>query len=396
MKTAYFDCFSGISGDMFIGALIDLGLDVNFLKKELGKLNLKGYNIESKKILKNGISATKFDVVENPKNYHEELNLKEINKIIGNSKFDNETKNTIKKIFLKIAVAEAKIHNKPIEKVHFHEIGAMDTIIDVAGAVLGLKKLGIGKIYCSKLNTGTGFVEFSHGRFPVPAPATAEILRGVPIYHNNVEAELVTPTGAAIIKALAEKFCEMPAMKVEKIGYGAGTKDLEQPNVLRVFLGKNDKTENETTNIIETNIDNMNPEIYPYVIDKLMENGALDAYLTNIIMKKGRPAVKLTVLSEIKDTDKLCNIIFDETTTLGIRIFRAERKILQREIKTIKTRYGDVRLKISKLNNEIKNIMPEYGDCVKIAKKHKIPLKKVYEEMKEKINYFNHEVQTHY
>ena len=377
MKTAYFDCFSGISGDMIIGALIDLGLNVDFLKKELGKLNLKGYKIESKNIVKNGISSTKFDLIEEHK-HHGERNLKEINKIIDNSKLDNESKNTIKKIFQKIAVAEAKIHKKPIDKIHFHEIGAIDTIIDVAGAVIGLKKLGIERIYCSKLNVGTGFVEFSHGKFPAPAPATAEILKGVPIYHNNIESELVTPTGAAIITAFAEKFGEMPAMKVEKIGYGAGTKDLGQPNVLRVFYGELANGKNGVINIIEANIDNMNPEICPYVIEKLMENGALDAYLTSIIMKKGRPAIKLSVLCEIKDTDKLCKIIFDETTTLGVRIFSAEKKKLDREIKIIKTKYGNVRVKISKLNGEIKNIMPEYEDCAKIAKKYKIPLKRVY------------------
>src|SRR3989344_4729621 len=245
MKAAYFDCFSGISGDMLIGALLDLGLDFNNLKKELGKLNLKKYKIEAKKIVKNGITATKFDVIENHKHYPEERSISEINNIIDDSRLDNKTKNTIKKIFLRIANAEAKIHNKPIDKIHFHEIGAIDTIIDVAGAVIGLKKLGIEKIYCSNLNVGTGFVNFSHGKFPVPVPATAEILKNVPVYNNN--------------------------------------------------------------------IDNMNPEIYPYVIDKLMENDALDAYLTSIIMKKGRPAIKLTVLCDIENTDRLSNIIFDET-----------------------------------------------------------------------------------
>ncbi|MBI2652244.1 nickel pincer cofactor biosynthesis protein LarC [Candidatus Woesearchaeota archaeon] len=384
MKTAYFDCFSGISGDMIIGALIDLGLDFNYLKKELKRLNLKGYKIEAKKIIKNGIGAVKFDVIA--KNKHDkERNLKEINEIINNSRLDNEAKNTLKKIFHKIATAEAKVHNKPISKIHFHEIGAIDTIIDVAGAVIGIKKLGIEKIYCSKLNVGSGFVEFSHGRFPVPAPATAEILKNIPIYHNNLEAELVTPTGAAIITALSNYFGEMPAMKVQKIGYGAGTKDLEQPNVLRIFFGEESKIENETINIVETNIDNMNPEIFTYVVDKLMENGALDVYLTNIIMKKGRPAIKLTVLAETKDIDRLCDIIFDETTTLGVRIYPATRKKLEREIKNIKTKYGNVKVKISKLNGEIKNIMPEYEDCVKIAKENKIPLKKVYDLVKKEV-----------
>ncbi len=381
MKAAYFDCFSGISGDMIIGALIDLGLDLNYLKNEFKKLNLGNYEIESKKTMKNGINATKFNVIEKSRRHNEERNLRETNKIIDNSKLDNEIKNTIKRIFNKIAVAEAKIHNKPIDKIHFHEVGAIDAIIDIAGAAIGFKKLGIHSIYCSKLNVGTGFVEFSHGKWPVPAPATAEILIRVPVYHNNIEAELVTPTGAAIITNFASTFGEMPTMKVEKIGYGAGSLDLEQPNVLRVFVGEIENKENETINVIETNIDNMNPEIYPYIIDKLMENGALDAYLTNIIMKKGRPAIKITVLAENKDTDKLCNIIFDETTTLGVRIYPASKKKLDREIKIIKAKYGNVRVKISKLKGKIQNAMPEYEDCAKIAKLKKIPLKKVYEDL---------------
>jgi len=380
MKTAYFDCFSGISGDMIIGALIELGLDVNFLDKELKKLKIKNYKIKSRRIVKNGISATKFDVMEqNAKT--PTLNLKQINKIINNSKLNTQIKNRIKKIFMKIGKAEAKIHNKSIDKVHFHEIGAIDTIVDIAGAVIGLDKLGIEKIYCSKLNVGTGFVEFSHGKYPVPAPATAEILKNVPVYNNDIKFELVTPTGAAIISTLADKFCQMPPIDVEKIGYGAGSKELEQPNVLRVFLGEADEIENEVINVIETNIDNMNPEIFPYVIERLMENKALDAYLTNIIMKKNRHATKLTVLAENKDIDKLSKIIFDETTTLGVRIYQVSRKKLDREIKTIKTKYGKVRVKISKSGNKIENIMPEYEDCVRIARSKKIPLKRVYEEV---------------
>ncbi len=382
MKIAYFDCFSGISGDMIIGALLDSGLDFGYLKKELKKLNLKGYEIAARKIVKNGIAATKFDVTEQGHhNHHEERNISEINRIIDKSSLEDNIKKQIKDIFQKIASAEAKIHKKPIDKIHFHEIGAIDTIIDVASAAIVLKKLGIEKIFCSKLNVGTGFVEFSHGKFPVPAPATAEILRGVPVYHNGTKAELVTPTGAAIITHFSEKFGDMPSMKAEKIGYGAGTKDLEQPNVLRVFIGQLDENKSETINVIETNIDNMNPEIYPYVIDKLMESGALDAYLTNIIMKKGRPAIKLTVLCDMKDTEKLTKIIFDETTTLGIRVLTAARKKLNREIKIVKTKYGNIRVKISRLNGEVKNIMPEYEDCAKIAKKNKVPLKKVYGEV---------------
>jgi len=387
MKIAYFDCFSGISGDMIIGALIDLGLDIKYLKKELKKLKLQNYEIESKKAIKNGISATKFDVIEkhHEDHHHKERNLKEINKIINNSKLSNEIKNTIKKIFYKIAFAEAKAHKTSINKVHFHEIGAIDTIIDVAGAVIGINKLGIKKIYCSKLNVGTGFVEFSHGKFPVPAPATAEILKGIPVYHNNISAELVTPTGAAIITALAESFGELPAMEMEKIGYGAGTKNFEQPNVLRVFLGELGAEYGDFDDkiiVMETNIDNMNPEIIPYVIERLMKNGALDAYSEPIIMKKNRIGVKVTGLCSKNDIDKLSKIIFEETTTLGIRIFPAGRKKLERETKTIKTKYGKIRIKISKLDGKVKNIIPEYEDCVRAAKSRKVALKNVYDEVK--------------
>ena len=380
MKTLYFDCFSGISGDMVIGALIDLGLDIKFLEKELNKLNLKDYKIKAGKVVKNGIAATKFDVVYHEKHHHER-NLENINRIIDNSKFDNDVKDKIKQIFQKIAKAEAKVHNKSLNKIHFHEVGAVDTIIDIAGAVIGLKKLGIERVYSSNLNVGTGFVKFSHGRFPIPAPATAEMLKNVPIYNNNIEAELVTPTGAAIITSIAKGFGMMPLTKVEKIGYGAGSKDLGQPNVLRVFLGKPVSYSASSINVIETNIDNMNPEFYPYVIERLMENGSLDAYLTNIIMKKGRPAVKLTVLCEIKDTDKLSKVIFEETTTLGVRIYQASRKVLEREIKTAKTKYGNVRFKVSKINGKIMNVMPEHEDLARIAKKNKIPLKDLYKKL---------------
>jgi len=388
MKTLYFDCFSGISGDMIIGALLDLGLDFKFLEKELRKLNIKGYRIKARKVIKKGISATKFDVVESHSHHgnhndHHERNFNEINSIINKSKLDKNTKSTIKKIFYKIAAAEAKVHRTLINKVHFHEIGAIDTIIDVAGAVIGLNKLGIEKVYSSKLNVGTGFIEFSHGKWPIPAPATAEILKNIPVYHNNTKAELVTPTGAAIITALAESFGEMPAMKLEKIGYGAGTRDLQQPNVVRAFYCELDESISkfdDYISIMETNIDNMNPEIFPYVIERLMENNALDAYTEPIDMKKNRIGIKITVLSYKNNVDKLSKILFEETTTLGLRIFPAGRKKLERGIRTIKTKYGKIKVKASKLDGKTRNMTPEYEDCVKIAKKFKIPLKRVYEE----------------
>ena len=371
---------------MIIGSLLDLGMDFKFLEKELKKLKLQSYKITAKKAVKSGISATKFDVAEksHDNHNHEHRNLRNINKIVDGSKLDKNIRSAIKKIFYKIAVAEAKVHNTTIDKIHFHEIGAIDTIIDVAGAVIGLKKLGIEKIYCSKLNVGTGFVEFSHGKWPVPAPATAEILKSTPIYHNNMNTELVTPTGAAIIVTLADSFGEMPAMKLEKVGYGAGTKDLEQPNVLRVFYGELDNNFgcfDDKIMVMETNVDNMNPEIFPYVIERLMENGALDAYTEPINMKKNRIGIKITALCDKNNVDKLSKILFEETTTLGIRIFPAGRRILEREIKTISTRHGKIRVKISKLDGKIKNATPEYGDCARIAGKFGIPLRKVYKEV---------------
>jgi hypothetical protein len=384
-KIAYFDCFSGISGDMIIGSLISSGLDVHDLKIELKKLKLKDFEVNVKRVVKNGISARKFNVISTEKVKHR--HLKDINNIIESSKLDEEIKIQAKKIFQRIAEAEAKIHNQPIEKVHFHEIGAIDTIVDVVGSLLGLKNLGIEKVYCSKLNVGSGFIKFSHGKFPVPAPATAEILTNIPVYAtSNSNTELVTPTGAAIISTIAEKFCNLPLMEVEKIGYGAGTKDIDQPNVLRVFIGKLREpfdSEQETVCIIETNIDDMNPQLYDYVMEKLIQNGALDVYLTNILMKKNRPAVKLTVLSKPNETDELVKIVFEETTSIGVRIRNEERKTLKREIKEVNTQYGKIRVKIAKLDTKIINKMPEYEDCKKIAKKQNISLIEVYNAIKD-------------
>ncbi len=386
-KIAYFDCFSGISGDMILGALLDLGLDINFLKKELGKLPLKDYRIEAKKIVKGGIAATKFKIVEPEKHARRhERNITDLNKIIDSSRLEKNLKNKIKKIFLRIAAAEAKVHNTTIDNVHFHEIGAIDTIIDVAGTVIGLNKLGITKIYSSKLNVGSGTVRFSHGVFPVPAPATAEMLKGVPIYHNTIKSELVTPTGAALITEFASSFGEMPDMAVEKIGYGAGTKELAAPNVLRLYIGESaDGLHYDAINVIEAAIDDMNPQIYEYVIEKLLANKALDATVSSVRMKKKRNGVLLTVLARIEDTKKLSSIIFEETTTIGVRIYQCMRAKLRREMTTLKTKYGDIRLKISKEHNELKNITPEYEDCKKAAVRCNVSLKEIYREINRKL-----------
>ncbi len=383
-NVAYFDCFSGISGDMIIGSLISSGLDINSLKRELKKLKLEGLEINSKRVMRNGISAIKFDVTSTEKGKHR--HLAEINNIIEKSKLDDEIKVQAKKIFRRIAEAESKIHDQPLEKVHFHEIGAIDTIVDVVCSLVGLKHLGVEKVYCSKLNLGSGFVEFSHGKFPVPAPATAELLKHIPIYATDSNTELATPTGAAIISTITDKFCDLPLMQVEKIGYGAGTKDIDHPNVLRVFIGKvNDDSESDqdTVFVIETNIDDMNPQLYDYVLERLIENGALDVYLTNILMKKNRPAVKLTVLSKPNEINDLVKIVFEETTSIGVRIRNEERKTLKREIKEVDTQFGKIRVKIAKLDTKQINKMPEYEDCKKIAKNKKIPLRRIYDAVKD-------------
>lgn len=363
---------------MLIGALLDAGLDFKQFKSELGKLNLTNYDLQFEKVSKSHISATKFNVIDKEQGAYR--HLKDLNQVVEASDLDENIKITAKEIFLKIGQAEAKIHNQPLDKVHFHEISGVDTIIDVVGALIGLRLLGVEKIMASKLNVGSGFVEFSHGKFPVPAPATAEILKGTPIYSTDIEAEMVTPTGAAIITTISENFGEMPEIQVERIGYGAGRRDLSQPNVLRVFIGETTDAsgfDRDTIIIMETNIDDMNPQLYDHLMESLLENGALDVYLTNIAMKKNRPAVQLTVLARPEDEEKLSRIIFKETTSIGLRIRKEKRRKLQREIKKINTRFGKVAFKISKLGDEILNMAPEYDDCKRIAREKKIPLKEV-------------------
>ena len=380
MKVAYFDCFSGISGDMILGALIDLGMDINFLKKELKKIKIDEYTIQAKKILKKKNKAVKIDVITKSEE-NKSRALSDIIQLIGNSRLDEDVKEKSRKIFYRLGKAESKIHGVSINKIHFHEVGAVDAIIDIVGAVIGIKKLKIEKIYSSSLNVGKGFIKSEHGLLPIPAPATAELLKGIPVYNNKIEKELVTPTGAAIITTLADGFDDMPEIKIENIGYGAGTFDLEQPNVLRIFLGKIEDNKIDIINIIETNIDDMSPEYYDAIMEKLFENNALDVYLTNILMKKNRPTVKLTVLSEVKDTENLSRIILEETSTFGVRIYKANRKKIEREFRKIKTKYGIVKIKLGKLNGKIIKKYPEYEDCKRIAKREKIPIRKVYEEV---------------
>jgi pyridinium-3,5-bisthiocarboxylic acid mononucleotide nickel chelatase len=380
MRIAYFDCFSGISGDMLVGALLDGGLDFEYLKSEIDKLGLD-VEIKAEKVVKQNISSTQFTVIFEDQKHHR--HLKDLNALVENTPIDDEIKDKAKEVFLKIARAEAKIHNMPLEKVHFHEIGAIDTIVDVVAALTGFKKLGIEKVFCSRLNVGSGFVTFSHGKFPVPAPATAEILKGVPSYSTNSEGELVTPTGAAIITTLTGNFGNMPLMQTESVGYGAGSKDFGHPNVLRVYIGQaadNEQQGNEII-VIETNIDDMNPQWYDHIIDRLYAGEALEVFITTIQMKKNRPGVKLTVLSEPEKKEQLIRIIFQETTSIGIRMRRESRETLVRESKVLNTPYGKVNAKVSSYENEIMNIKVEYDDLKKLAISNNIPVKKLSSEI---------------
>jgi hypothetical protein len=389
MRTAYFDCFSGISGDMTLGALIDAGLSLKELKSYLSKLPIDNYDITAKKVKKNGISATKADVIVKGK--QKERRLPDIKKIINNSRLDKPIKEKAISIFERLAKAEAKVHRTSINNVHFHEVGAVDAIVDIVGAVICLRLLGIENISASPINTGTGFIKSAHGILPVPGPATAELLKGIPVYSTNTKMELTTPTGAAIISTLSKDFGPMPEMDIKSIGYGAGTfNSPDMPNLLRIFIGEmKNPAKDENTILLETNIDDMNPQLYEYVMDKLFASGALDVYLTPIIMKKGRPATMLSVLSNKDDAEALSNIIFRETTSIGLRAQEIGRIKVEREIKEIKTKYGKVRVKIAFDDKEILGINPEYEDCKRIAIKKNISLKNVIEEIKKEAGRIN-------
>jgi len=382
MRAAYFDCFSGISGDMVLGALVDLGWPVEELKRELDKLDLFGYRIEAKKVAKRGILSTQIKI--RVKEGKKERKLEDILSILDKSKLEEKVKERSRAIFTKLASVEAKIHGKSPQKIHFHELGGLDTIIDVVGAVAGMNYLGVEKVYSSPLPLGKGFVKCSHGILPVPAPATLELLKEIPVYGSDIEAELVTPTGAAIISNLAENFGQMPPMKIEHIGYGAGQRDLTIPNLLRVSIGVIRKAyEEDVVSLIQTNIDDMNPELYEHVVDRLFHEGALDVFLTPIQMKRTRPATMLSVIAGQEKMEKMLEIIFDETTTLGIRISKIKRRKLNRENQKVSTKYGEIEVKIGKHDGVVKNISPSYEECRKIATHLKIPLKKVYQEAKQ-------------
>lgn len=391
MKVLYYDCFSGISGDMNLGALVNLGVDSAYLVEELSKLQISSeYEISVKQSQKNGISGTKVDVIlkhegndlqENDCRYHSR-NLMDIDTIINRSGLDDKVKRSSLNMFRKIAEAEAKVHGKPIEQVHFHEVGAVDSIIDLVGAAIALNALNVDKILASPVQVGGGFVKCAHGLLPVPAPATVEILKGIPIKSGIVPFETTTPTGAAILACNVEKFTEKMDFKIVRTGYGLGNRDLEIPNVLRVYLGETQDTAERTEQyLLETNIDDMNPEFYGYVEELLFNAGALDVFKTPIIMKKGRPAIKLSVLVSVEKEKSVSEIIWRETTSIGFRKFKVDKIMLHRELVTVNTKFGDVKIKISSYMGEPVKYKAEYEDCRKIAGENHIPLAAVYREV---------------
>jgi len=383
MKVLYFDCFAGISGDMIIGALLDAGLDFDFLNNELGKLKLNGYELTADKVLKNSISGTKFNVKVSEKEHHHR-NLQDISSIIKNSGLDEDIKKHCADIFGSVAEAEARMHGTKIDKVHFHEVGAVDSIIDIAGSVIGLKALGVDRIYASEVHIGRGFTGSMHGTIPVPAPATVELLKGIPVYSRGIPFELTTPTGAAVIRHFCKNFGPVPDINIFSTGYGAGSRDLEIPNLLRVIIGEatGDNTGFDSAVMIETGIDDMNPEYYEYIFEKLFSSGALDVFLVPVIMKKSRPGIILNVLTTEEKLSIVSEIIFSETTTSGLRINRVQRNKLFREQKKVSTDYGDILVKVNRTAEKTITVSPEYEDCKKAAKNKNVPLKAVYDAAK--------------
>jgi pyridinium-3,5-bisthiocarboxylic acid mononucleotide nickel chelatase len=419
MRVAYLDCFSGISGDMFLGALVDAGVPHSILEQAVASLQL-GARLEFSRASRSGISATKVDViVDGMKELPRELSasashhlhthtdrqehghkasgqahgrsLSAIRKIIGKAQLSESARKIAIAIFEKLGAAEAKIHNLPIDQIHFHEVGAVDALVDIVCASVGAETLAVDEFFCSPLNVGGGTVTCAHGTFPVPVPATVELLKGAPVYSSGIQAELVTPTGAAIVATLTKHFAEFPQMTIAQTGYGAGTRDIPgHPNVLRITVGESlleghpdpasTRASHETISVLEANFDDLNPQVFGYLLDRLLEAGALDVFTTAVQMKKNRPGILLSVLAKPEKADELTQIIFAESTTLGVRRREEQRQILPRKWHSVSTRFGDVRIKLASLNGTVTSYAPEYEDCRRIAAEHRVPLKIIMQE----------------
>lgn len=381
MKVAYFDCFAGVSGDMIAGALLDLGLPLAILEERLAKVGIGGYEVGAGRTRKNHIGATKFDVSTAAPEAARTLN--EVRDLIEASGLPEAAKLDVLAIFTRIAEAEAKVHGVPLGEVHFHEVGATDAIIDVIAAVTGLEYLGVEKVYASPIATGTGTVATAHGVLPVPAPATLEILSGIPVYGTHIHAELATPTGAAILAHYATFTAGIPVMRPEKTGYGAGGRDLEIPNVLRVIVGEVAVERDETVTLIETNIDDTSGEVLGYTMEALFELGVLDLWFTPIQMKKNRPAVMLSALVPAHLEQAAIDTIISETGTLGVRISKHARVVVEREMLEVDTAFGCLCVKIGRHEGRITSIAPEFDDCRAAAQTHAVPLKEVFAAARE-------------
>ena len=375
---AYLDCFSGLSGDMLLGALVDAGLSLDELRADLSHLSLPGYEISAERVSKRGISGTRVSVRAEAS--HEHRGLSDITAIIQRAELPREVAARAVAVFTRLAEAEAAVHGHSVEEVHFHEVGAVDAIVDIVGALCGLRRLNVGKLYVSPLPLGGGWVDSAHGRLPVPAPATSLLLKGVPTYGGPVEAELVTPTGAAIVATLADGFGSMPPMTLRAVGWGAGAADLPHPNLVRLFLGDAaEQPGRQYLVMLETNVDDMNPEFFDHVMERLFTAGALDVFYTPILMKKSRPAVLVSVLADPERADQLADILFRETSTFGVRRREVLRQCLDREWREVDTPYGTVRVKIGLLGGEEVSAAPEYEDCRRLAGERGVPVMEVYQ-----------------
>jgi hypothetical protein len=367
---------------MTVAALIAAGADCETLKANLDTLKLPGFEVSITDTAVNGISAKDFSVIVDQDQHHPHRDLETIRRIIDSSGISPRAKEISRSIFLCLGEAEARIHGRPVERVTFHEVGAVDSIVDIVATAVCVDQLKVERIGASKIPLGHGLTRSAHGIIPIPAPATIDILKGIPVYDAGIESELVTPTGAAILKALCSSFGPLPPMRIQAIGYGAGKKRFERPNLLRAVIGmEEEKAALEKLTVLETNIDDMNPEIYSYLLPLLIEQGALDAFLTNIIMKKGRPAVKLSVLCRPGEESELEEVIFRETTTLGVRRYTVNRRFLGRRTREIESEFGPVTVKLVYEGDHLVRAVPEYEECRRIAVENNLPLREVYEKL---------------
>ena len=383
MRTLYFDCFAGASGDMILGALVGAGCDAAVLIENLAALGVRGYNVQFTTVNRSGLSATRA-LVDAP-HEHKHRHLKDIQEIINDSKLNEKVKARACAIFRRLAEAEARVHNEPVERIHFHEVGALDAIVDVVGACIGFDLLGIDRFVSSALHVGSGMVEMAHGRFPIPPPAVAELLKDAPVYSSEITGELVTPTGAAIISAVCEEYGAIPRMKIRATGYGAGFREYDNfPNALRIIIGEEDEGAlDERLLMIETNVDDMSPQILGFVMERAFALGALDCYFTSVQMKKNRPGALVSILCRPSDRERLTEMLFAETTTLGVRAFEVERRALERETVAVETRFGTIDLKVARLDNFRVKAMPEFEQCRAAAERAGVSLLEVEEAAKE-------------